>query len=128
MISKKLKCGAMSYTVEIDNWHPASVNKLMGRHHMNRHRIKQADMQMIGVYFYKAKVPKAEGQRHVAMDIYVAGGGRAPDPDNLFKSALDALVKLGYLKDDSGKWMAAAWPEIYRAKEKKTVITITDMY
>jgi hypothetical protein len=123
MTSKKLK----SWSVEIEKWHPTSVNKLLGRHHMSRHKIKQGDMQMIGVYFYNAKVPKATGRRHVAMDIYKSGGGRAPDPDNLFKSVLDALVKLGYLLDDSSKYLTSSWPEIYRAKQKKTVITITDL-
>lgn len=115
------------YVIEIDNWHPTSVNKLIGRNRFTASRLKQADTQMIGVYAYRAKIPKAKMQRHVSMEIHVAGGGRSPDPDNMYKSVLDALVKTGYLVDDGPLWVALSMPDIIRSKVKKTIITLTDM-
>ena len=46
--------------------------------------------------------PARTTKRRVRLEFF--GPGRLPDPDNLLKSCLDAMVKCGMLVDDSVKW------------------------
>lgn len=93
----------MRHEIHIENWHPASVNKLLSGHWGNARRLKSGDKQMIGAYATKARIPKAEGKRRVTL-IWTQYRGRTPDEDGCLKSLLDALKYLGYLKDDSPTW------------------------
>lgn len=110
---------------EIPNWTPATVNQLLGMHWAKARTRKAADRQMIGVYAYKAGIPKATGKRHVKLTVIKSGKGRLPDPDAYFKSVLDALKNLGYIIDDSSQWVSWEQPIIERGKQTKTVINIT---
>jgi len=80
---------------------------------------------MIHAYAYNVKVPKAEGKRKVEI-THSQPLGRFPDPDNLYKVVNDSLVKLGFLKDDSDKWLENSPVKQIRGK-KFTVITITEV-
>jgi len=82
---------------------------------------------MIGVYLYNAKVPKAAGKRRVEIVIVLGKGQRAGDPDAYNKSLLDALVRLGYLKDDNRQWLQLESVKFSRAEEKAMIIRITDV-
>lgn len=112
--------------VNIPNWTPTSVNKLMSNHWASANRLKRADTQMIAAYAHKAGVKKAEGKRSV-QTILTVHTGRAPDPDNIQKSLNDALVKCGLLVDDSHIWLETQPVKILRGKAKHTTIILEDM-
>lgn len=117
----------MTYSVLIPRWHPTRLNKLVNSHWATAHRMKQADAQMLGVYLYQAEVPKAAGKRRVEIEIVLGKGQRAGDPDAYFKSPIDALVRLGYLKDDNRQWLDLEPVKYGRAAEMATVLRITDL-
>jgi Holliday junction resolvase RusA-like endonuclease len=112
--------------IEIPNWTPLTVNKWRSLHWAKANRRKTADRQMIGVYCYKSGLTKATKKRRVELNIIKSGRGRLPDPDAYFKSVLDALKNLGYIIDDSAKWVEWNQPKIERGKQIKTIIEITD--
>lgn len=56
-----------------------------------------------------------------------APGGQEPDPDNLLKATLDALVDGGWLVDDSDAWLDWRRPEILpRRAEPTLILTLED--
>ncbi len=114
------------YFIEIPNWKPPSVNKLMG-HWRNGRRLKQAAAQMIATYAHMAKIPKATCKRLVSISVTQSGKGRTGDSDNLLKATLDALKTTGYIKDDNQTWLQYNPPIIRRGKETKTIITLQDL-
>lgn len=117
----------MIHTITIPNWTPTPLNKLLGSHWRKASRMKQADAQMIGVYGHKAKVPKASVRRCVGLIITLPKGKRACDPDAYWKSLNDALVKLGYLVNDSHKWVEIEPVKFERGMVLSTTITLTDI-
>jgi len=116
----------MSYEIHIPNWHPTPLNKMLNSHWAASRRMKLADAQMIAVYANKASVPKALGKRSVGLIISYAKGQRSCDPDAYYKSTLDALVKTGYLKNDSAAWVSFEQPE-FRRSEMSTTIILKDV-
>lgn len=112
--------------IDIPNWIPTSVNKLMANHWASANRLKRADTQMIAVYASKQGVSKANGKRRV-QTILTVHKGRAPDPDNIQKSLNDALVKCGLLVDDSHVWLETMPVQIQRGKKKHTTIILEDI-
>jgi len=117
----------MKHIIEIENWTPHTLNKLMGCHYRQAARYKASDTQVIGVYAKKTNTPKAQGKRHMTLEVVKAGAGRLADPDAYFKSVLDALVRIGLLRDDSSHWVEWSQPIIRRGKETKTIITLEDI-
>lgn len=117
----------MTYEVTIPHWHPTLLNKLLTSHWAAAARMKQGDMQMIGVYLYQAKVPKATGKRRVQIEIVLGKGQRAGDPDAYYKTTLDALKRLGHLKDDNRQWLELVPVKFSRAAESATIIRITEL-
>jgi hypothetical protein len=115
------------WKIEIPLWRPATVNELMkrGNHWSRAARLKNLDLGMIACHLVIANVPEATGNRRVGLEI-VQPGGRFPDPDNVWKSLLDALVLLGLLRDDSAKWCELA-PPVFTRGPLRTVITLTEM-
>jgi hypothetical protein len=89
-----------TYTLTIDNWHPARLNAWDGRHWAVRARLKRADREIIGLYARLAGIPPATGKRRVSLRLTLGPRQREPDPDAFFKSVLDALVHAGLLVDD----------------------------
>jgi Holliday junction resolvase RusA-like endonuclease len=71
----------------------------MKGHWSNGHQLKRVDRAMVAAY--ASRVPKAKGKRRVSLHIILDKGQRAPDPDSLWKSSLDALVHAGVLVDDN---------------------------
>lgn len=114
------------YTVHIEGWRPHTCNELMKAHWRNANRMKQSDAQMLGTYFYQAKIPKATGKRSVAITM-TCGVGRGLDQDAVQKSLLDGLVNTGYLKDDSSIWMEFKGVTIQRGKRIATTIVLGDL-
>jgi Holliday junction resolvase RusA-like endonuclease len=115
------------WKIEIPLWRPATVNDMTkrGNHWSRAARLKQRDLEMIACYSIVAKVPEATRKRRVGLEI-VQPIGRFPDPDNVWKSLLDALVLLGLLRDDSAKWCELA-PPVFTRGPGRTVITLTDL-
>jgi Holliday junction resolvase RusA-like endonuclease len=114
-------------TLRIPNWHPVSVNKLLDNHWAVRKRMKDADMQMIGVYANNQGITKAEGKRLLEVTYILGKGQKACDPDNYNKSLLDALKRCGLIKDDNRQWLEQAQPKFERSEYKAIVIKLTDI-
>ena len=114
-----------SHTINIPNWHPTRLNTLM-ENRWSASRKKKADAQMMAVYAYNAKIPKATGKRIVEILITLTRG-RSPDPDAFHKTVLDGLTSTGYLKDDSEKWAHCPPAKFMRGKQKATQIVLTDI-
>lgn len=96
--------------LHIPRWHPTTLNKL-NRNYQQASRLKGIDRQMIAVHYMRFPAC-GETRRRVTLTIELRPGQRAPDPDAYWKSTLDALVKVGALKNDSYKWVESA-PVIY---------------
>ena len=116
----------MTYKLNIERWHPATVNKLMG-HWRTAGRLKRVDKNMIGFYCKANRIPIAQGAREVALTITISGPGRPPDPDAFWKSTLDALVQAEMLIDDSMRFVRHGPVNIVRGPERATLITLTDL-
>jgi Holliday junction resolvase RusA-like endonuclease len=116
------------WKIEVPLWKPATVNDLTKRfnHWSGSARLKQRDLEVIRCYSLIAKVPRAISKRRVGLEI-VQPRGRFPDPDNSWKSLLDALVLLGLLVDDSTRWCELPPPIFTRGPMLRTVITLTEM-
>jgi len=116
------------HTIRIPRWKPVLTNTLMGNHWAKAAKLKKADMQMVSAYCLQAGIPRAKGKRRVELVVEIAGRGRTPDPDSMWKSLLDALKQAGMLVDDSGKWCEIVPPQIIRkAKETATTIQLTEL-
>lgn len=109
------------HIITIPDWHPYTINKLLGAHFGKRMRMKKSDVEMIWAYSHH--VPKAQGKRSVEITIYCEGRGRRPDGDAHFKTVLDALVKNKLLVDDGGAWCDILPTKILDGK-KSTVILL----
>lgn len=118
----------MQWTVVIPNWHPTSVNVLLGAAYAGRGarfmaaRRKREDAAMLAAYCRLADVPRATGPRRVSLTLGLGPRQRSPDPDNLWKSLLDGLVKCGMLVDDSSKWCEPQWCGTTRGLKATTVV------
>lgn len=115
------------YIISIPNFHPTTLNKLLTSHHMAAHRMKAADTQMIGVYAYIAKVPKAAGKRRLEIVITLAPGQRGADNDAYFKVCLDSLVSLSLLKDDNRQQLELEPVRYERGAAKATTLILTEL-
>ena len=91
--------------IQIPNWHPTPLNKLLGDWRVSSKR-KKADRNLIACYTHH--LPKAGQKRRVTLTIILGKGQRGCDPDAYWKSLLDALVHAGQLNDDSPKWCELA--------------------
>src|SRR5690349_16588440 len=90
-----------THRIAVEGWRPALVNELVGVHWAKAAKFKRLDRQMIAVYAHKAGIPRATGRRRVSLEIAGPWRGRTPDPDNCWKSVLDACVAAGLLLDDT---------------------------
>jgi Holliday junction resolvase RusA-like endonuclease len=113
-------------TLTIPNWYPVSLNEMAGYHWSVKARLKRQDVDMIAGYAMQAGLRKASCKRYVRIYFHGWHRGRRPDPDNLLKSLLDAMVQAGLLVDDSLTWCEWERPEIIQSTVKQTVITISD--
>jgi Holliday junction resolvase RusA-like endonuclease len=116
----------MKHTLTIPNWKPVSVNRLVGRHWGQVHKLKAADAKMVAAYALQARLPAATGRRRVKVLIECLPG-QLLDGDNCLKSLLDALVKCRALVDDSAEYLDLVRVEVVAAARPGTTITLEDV-
>jgi hypothetical protein len=116
---------SQAYTLEIPNWNPVSVNRLIGRVRA-RIRGKKDDRLIVFAAASHTDIPTAVTKRRVSVRI-VAPGPRLLDPDNALKSLFDCLVAARLLVDDSAAWVELGQVKVERGRERRTVITLEDL-
>src|SRR4051812_3998506 len=94
------------WTVVIRHWRPHTDNQL-ARRRRGKIRMKKEDRKAVAAWAF-AVVPRAEGKRRVRLTVVQRDARHRPDPTNLWKSLLDALVHCKLLIDDSAEWCEAA--------------------
>ena len=117
----------IAWTVEIPDWTPPPLNKLMRMHWGVAARHKRAVYGLIDVMLWKHRVPRAEGRRRVSVAVTVAGRSGIPDADGILKLLLDGLVRCGALVDDSAKWCELGAVTVDRGPARSTRITLEDI-
>lgn len=114
------------WVVTISGWHPPKLNELMSGHWAKAARLKKACTAKIRRAMNDAGVPVATGKRRIAIEVYVSGPGRRPDPDSFLKATLDALKHAGTIIDDDARRCEWSMPVVVPGP-KRTVITIEDI-
>jgi Holliday junction resolvase RusA-like endonuclease len=115
-----------THVLTIDQWHPTTLNRLLGCHWANAYRRKKADQKIVAAMAKAQKVPRAIGKRRVSLTITLCPRQRSPDKDAWWKSLLDALVACGLLKDDSPRWCDLGTVEYERGKQRCTTVVLED--
>jgi hypothetical protein len=121
----------VSWTLTMQGRLPASMNERERTHWASKRRELQEITNELGYLALAAKIPVATGKRFVRITLHKSLRSRVTDDpanrDSRAKSVLDALVKLGYLQDDSDRYLL--WLGVHegeRRKVKATVIEIGD--
>jgi hypothetical protein len=118
------------YVIDIPDWQPTPLNKLMGSWH-TRNRLKHADYKVIWAYSLgkdgKTIVPYGQVKRSVELIVTLEPRQRAPDPDSLWKVTLDGLVRAYALWNDSPKWCELLPVKFGRGEHKATRIVLRDL-
>lgn len=117
----------MIHTIDLPGFVPVSVNRLMNGHWAKRKRLKDSDASFVAYSCLAAQIPPAEGKRRVSCFIQVSGRRRSPDPDNVLKSLLDALVRCRMLIDDSAKYIELGSIQVVRGEKTTTTVTLEDI-
>ncbi len=117
----------MTFVLFVEGWIPATLNSLMRGHWSKGHRLKRSDRQVIGLAARLAGVPRATNRRRVNLRVTLERGKRAPDPDALWKSTLDALVHAGALRNDSAAWCVPGEVTFGRGPRRATRIELEDV-
>jgi hypothetical protein len=92
------------YALWIPEWFPALTNKLLTCHWAKAGRLKQADKDVVALYFGRSGIPTALSKRRVDLHFIVPEGKRRWDEDAAWKSGLDSLAACQALRDDGPKW------------------------
>lgn len=118
------------WKIEIPDWNPTTLNKLLSAHWAARGRMKKKDAATIRRYTEISGVTPAENvKRKVTMTYIVKAKSRAkfPDEDNVWKSLLDGLKHAKAIHDDSPDWLEKD-PVIYaKAETNGTIIELEDV-
>jgi Holliday junction resolvase RusA-like endonuclease len=115
------------YVIDIPDWHPTPLNKLLG-HHQKAGRLKRHDREMVWAYVKQARVPADSSmKRSVELTIILGPKQRACDPDAYFKSLCDALVHAMALWDDSREYCELLPVRFDRGSRKATRIVLRDV-
>lgn len=111
---------------------PASMNERERAHWATRSRELNDITRELGYLALEQGVPQATTRRFVRVTIHKSLRSRVTDDpanrDSRAKAVLDALVKLGYLRDDSDAWLD--WGGVVEGERrhvKATIVTIRDM-
>lgn len=116
----------MKHTITIPGFTPVRVNEWRGRHWSVRAKLNLGQQELIG--HYGRDVPKATGQRRIALTVWGYPRGRKPDRDAFDKDMLDSLKRLGLITDDDERGLEGRMSvEIIRSKQRKTVIELEDV-
>lgn len=114
------------YRVVIPGWHPTSTNSLIG-HPMAAYRRKKRDAYQIWSAQLVHRVPPARGKRSLRLTIVLGRGQHAKDPDNYWKSLLDAATKAGWILDDRRQCVETPAVAFERSNRPATVIELEDI-
>lgn len=112
---------------------PVNINRRERAHWTGRHTESKRVEQYVWAMSKAARIPKAGGDRRaVHMEFVKPLTNRRPDDapnlQSRSKPVLDALVRLGYLVDDSPAWLEWHTPtETRSADGPRTVVTITEV-
>jgi Holliday junction resolvase RusA-like endonuclease len=117
----------MICTLMIPGWMPVPLNKMLGHHWGTATKHKRADRLVVKAAVLAYHVPRAEVRRRVTVLVVLPKGKRAPDPDALYKSLLDAMVEAGALVNDSYRWVVADPVEFARGDKLTTFVTLEDV-
>lgn len=116
------------WEIVVDGWVPPSVNKLLKLHWSKAHRLKQGVYATVATARYlSGPIPDATCCRKVSVEVTVAGRSGVPDPDNVLKCLVDALVHNRLLVDDAMAWTRIGYVAVARGKQTRTLITLEDI-
>lgn len=93
------------FRIFIPRWRPALLNQLMCHSVRQKIRLRKQDDQFVKLYGMQYHVTPAVGKRLVSLDVILGPRMRVADEDAFWKSLQDALVRAGFLVDDSPKWL-----------------------
>ena len=116
----------MTYRITIPDFRFTPLNQL-GWHWGKRSRLKKQDRDFVWAYSLLLGIPQATTKRRVSLEITITGRQQETDPDALWKSCLDALVKNSRLMDDSAKWCELGTVTYTRGEKTETVIVLEDI-
>lgn len=115
------------YVIEMPDWHPSPLNKLLGHWRLPAKRKKQ-DREMVWAYVKQAKIPlDSQTKRSIELTIVLGPKQRACDPDAYFKSLCDALVHAMAIWDDSREYCELQPVKFERGARKATRIVLRDI-
>jgi Holliday junction resolvase RusA-like endonuclease len=121
------QAGKGEYVIDIPNWHPTPLNKLLGHWRTSAKRKKQ-DREMVWAYSKQAKIPlNSSTKRSIELTIVLGPKQRACDPDAYWKSCLDALVHAMAIWDDSHEYCELLPIKFERGTRKATRILLRDV-
>lgn len=112
------------YVIDIPDWTPTSLNKLLGRNRFVIGKIKKKDYFTVYTALLTNAIPHAKTKRRVSITITFKK--LVGDTDNYNKSLRDALVKHRILVDDSTKWAEFAETVVLKGDKNWTTIVIED--
>jgi len=108
---------------------PASMNERERTHWASKRRELQEITNELGMLGMAAKIPVAQGKRWVRITLHKSLRSRVTDDpanrDSRAKSCLDALVRLGYLKDDDDTHLL--WMGVHEGERRKVKATIIEI-
>jgi Holliday junction resolvase RusA-like endonuclease len=125
---KQQRVNRQDREIVISGWRPHTLNQLMRVHWSKRRKAKASDAMVIAAELHRAGMPKAECPRELEV-VWVVGPhpDQAPDPDNIWKSLLDALVSCGALVDDCRHFCRLRYLRFERSDAKGIKIRLKDV-
>ncbi len=118
----------MIYHIVIDGFRFTSLNVMnSAKHWGKRSRLKKIDRDFVWAYSKSQFIPQAAGKRRVSLEVFITGRQKETDPDALWKSCLDALVKCAMLIDDTAEYCELGTVVHHKAEETKTIIVLEDI-
>lgn len=118
---------ATTWTVEIPNFIPASLNVLMRLHWSRRIARTAREADLVAGYCFKVGVPMATCKRRVTQRLTLAGRDKIRDDDNAWKGLLDALAAACMLVDDGPAWVERAALIQERGPRRMTTLILEDL-
>jgi hypothetical protein len=115
------------WEVTIPDWHPLSLNQMIGFNKFVVTRRKHKDAGLVGAACLMAGVPRATGKRRVTLTIVLGPRQKGRDPDAFHKSTCDSLRSCGALVNDSKEWVELPPVRYERAMRRSTRITLEDV-
>lgn len=116
------------WAIAMDGFVPPSVNRLLALHWARAQKVKQSVYAHVAVARHLAgAIPDATCTRRVSVAVTVSGRSGLPDPDNILKCLVDALVHNRLLVDDAAAWCRIGDVSVARGPATRTVVTLEDV-